>query len=138
MDIKQLTPQLSVMAQIAPGDMPAVAALGFKSIVCNRPDGEDGASQPAFAEIEALAHQLGMQAFHQPVVSGGVQDAQGQEFAKILQALPAPVLAYCRSGTRCTTLWALSQKGLQPAERIIETAARAGYDLSGLSHRLNP
>ena len=40
MDLKRLTPTLSVAPQIAPDDLPAAAAAGFTTLICNRPDGE--------------------------------------------------------------------------------------------------
>jgi uncharacterized protein (TIGR01244 family) len=42
------------------------------------------------------------------------------------------VLCYCRSGTRSTTLWALTQAGKMPATEIVAQAAHAGYEMSHL------
>ena len=69
---KQLTPDISVSGQIAPGDMDDIAAAGFKSIISNRPDGE-GADQPSFAEIERAASAKGMTSRYLPVTSGMVR-----------------------------------------------------------------
>lgn len=135
MDIKPLTPLLSVSAQISTADLPAIANAGFKSIVCNRPDGE-GADQTGFKEIEQAAQAAGLQARYLPAETGQVTDEQGVAFGQLMDELPKPVLAYCRSGMRCTTLWALANAGQRSLPEIIETAALAGYDLKGLVHRI--
>ncbi len=105
---RRLADILSVSPQIAVEDVAAIAGAGFRSIVCNRPDGEDP-GQPRFAEIAAAAAAAGLRAVHQPVASGAVTAVDGAMFAAILADLPKPVLAYCRSGARSTTLWSLCQ-----------------------------
>lgn len=135
MDIKALTPLMSVSAQISTTDLPAIAQAGFKSIICNRPDGED-ADQIGFRDIEQAALAAGLQTRYLPVETGKVSDEQGLVFGQLMDELPKPVLAYCRSGMRCTTLWALANAGQRPLPEIIEAAARAGYDLKGLVYRL--
>ena len=110
MNIKQLTANLSVSAQIMPADMAEIAAAGFKSIICNRPDGEAG-DQPSFREVEQQAQTAGIEARYLPVIPGQVANAQADEFDRLLEDLPKPVLAYCRSGMRSTTLWGLSRAG---------------------------
>jgi len=132
---KQLTPDISVSGQIAPGDIDDIAAAGFKSIISNRPDGE-GADQPSFAEIERAASAKGMTSLYLPVTSGMVSDEGASEFAKALAELPKPILAYCRTGTRSTTLWALAQANEKPLEELVSSARAAGYDLSGVAARI--
>jgi len=99
---------LTVSGQIAAEDVALIAAQGFRSILCNRPDDEDH-GQPPFAAIEAAARAAGLEAAFQPVLSGGVSDADGADFAALMETLPKPVFAYCRSGTRCAMLWSLAQ-----------------------------
>jgi sulfide:quinone oxidoreductase len=132
--IHQLTEQLSVAAQIDVADIAALAAQGFRSVINNRPDGEvDG--QPTGAVLEVAARQAGLDYRHIPVVSGQLQDVQVQAFAAALEELPGPMLAFCRTGTRSTTLWALQADG--PADAVLETARAAGYDLSAWRSRLS-
>jgi sulfide:quinone oxidoreductase len=135
MDIQSLAPELSVSPQIAAADMPALAAAGFRSVICNRPDGE-GSDQPVFSEIERAASEHGLQVRYLPAVSGKVTDAQGQAFGALMSELPKPVLAFCRTGMRSTTMWALSQSGKLPLPQIIERAASAGFDLKGVVRRI--
>jgi len=136
MNIKRINDSLSVSPQVSAADMAKLAAQGFKSVVCNRPDGE-GQDQPTFAEIDAAAKAAGIEARYVPVVSGKVQDSDAEAFARAMAELPAPMMAYCRTGTRSTTLWALTQgtKGVEVAE-IMATAAAAGYDMSGVAQRI--
>ena len=98
--INSLTSDFAVAPQLGPDDMAAVAAAGFKSVIINRPDFEDGPNQPTAAAVsEAL------RVAYQPVVSGYMTSDDVTHFSELLQTLPAPVLAYCRSGTRCTVLY---------------------------------
>jgi sulfide:quinone oxidoreductase len=99
MDIKKLMPGLAVSQQIAASDLQAIKAAGFRAIVCNRPDGE-GSDRPNFSEIEAAAREQGIEAHYLPVESGKVGDAEAALFGELMQALPKPVLAYCRTGMR--------------------------------------
>ncbi|MEI6660958.1 MAG: TIGR01244 family sulfur transferase [Comamonadaceae bacterium] len=135
MEIKPLYTVLSVSAQIAASDLQAIADAGFKSIICNRPDGE-GSDQPGFNEIELAAERLGLVAHYLPAESGKVSDAQGAAFGQLMDSLPKPVLAYCRTGMRSTTMWALSSAGKVPLPLIIESSAKAGYDMKALVRRI--
>jgi uncharacterized protein (TIGR01244 family) len=103
--INSLTPDFAVAPQMTPDDMAAVAAAGFKSVIINRPDFEDGPNQPTAAAVSEAARAAGLRVAYQPVVSGQMTTDDVTDFAELLQTLPAPVLAYCRSGTRCTVLY---------------------------------
>ncbi|WP_175671970.1 bifunctional protein tyrosine phosphatase family protein/NAD(P)/FAD-dependent oxidoreductase [Burkholderia ambifaria] len=135
MIIRPLTDLLSVSPQIAATDLPALQAAGIRAIVCNRPDGE-GADQPTVAEIRAAAAPFGIAVHYLPVDTGKVTDDQAAQFGALVTTLAGPVLAYCRSGTRSATLWALSRAGRRPAGDIVAIAAAAGYDLGALAPRL--
>jgi len=133
MQTKHITSDFSVAAQIGVDDLPELAAQGIKTIVCNRPDGE-AADQPAFAEIEKAAAAAGMTCHYVPV-SGAVTRENIAEFKAALSDAQRPVLAYCRSGTRCATLWALSELGQRPQEEIASKTLAAGYDVrAALDH----
>ena len=135
MQVRRVSDELAVSPQISVADVAEAATQGFKAIVCNRPDGES-ADQIEYGEIEAAAKAKGLEIVWQPVISGQMSDDEGVRFGEIVDGLPGPVLAYCRSGTRCIMLWALSQAGKQPTADIIRQAAAAGYDLSALAPRL--
>ncbi|MEQ3643166.1 MAG: TIGR01244 family sulfur transferase [Paracoccus sp. (in: a-proteobacteria)] len=135
MDPRTLSPQFAVSPQITPQDIPALKAQGYRAIIANRPDGE-GADQPTFAEIEAAAHAAGMQARYIPISGGVVGDDDVEAFRSALRAMPGPVLAYCRSGTRSATLWSLAQADDMPLPQILAATSTAGYDLSGVVRRI--
>src|SRR5258708_17083478 len=107
MDIKILTAEVAVSQQIAESDLRGLADAGFRAVVCNRPDGE-GSDQPNFSEIEAAAREQGIETHYLPIESGKVGDGEAAQFGELMQALPKPVLAYCRTGMPAATLWALS------------------------------
>lgn len=103
--INPITSDFSVAPQLGPEDMPAVAALGYKSVIINRPDFEGGADQPTAESVSEAARAAGLRVAYQPVLSGQISSDDVAHFAELLQTLPAPVLAYCRSGARCTVLY---------------------------------
>lgn len=135
MSVKALSPNVSVSPQIAIGDLPDIATHGFKSVIGNRPDGEE-TGQPRWDEIAAAAQEAGLEARHIPVGTAGIDDDSVRDFAEALEALPKPVLAYCRTGTRSAILWALSNNGSLTADERVRTGARAGYDLEPYRDRM--
>ena len=130
MEIKKLTDELSVSGQIISEDLIQLQKAGVKSIICNRPDQEDP-GQPDFDSLATEAKALGMEVKFMPVVSGQISKENAHEFGELTQALATPIHAYCRSGMRCTTLWALSEleKG-GDRNRILANTEMAGYNLS--------
>lgn len=108
MDIRQINDEYSVSGQISVEDLDTIKALGFQSIVCNRPDGEEP-DQPEFAQIEARAKELGLDIRHIPVGRMGV-DAEGvRAMLDAIEEFPRPMLGYCRSGARSTAIYEKSQ-----------------------------
>jgi uncharacterized protein (TIGR01244 family) len=103
-----LTPDFAVAPQLSVDDVAEVAAQGFKSVVNNRPDLEGGPDQPLASTIEAAARAAGLEYVHIPVVSGAYTPEQVTAMRQALQTLPKPVLAFCRSGGRCTQLFGLT------------------------------
>lgn len=132
---KTLTKMLAVVPQLSPSDVAWAAANGFKTIINNRPDGEEP-GQPASAELAVLVRAAGMAYHHLPVIGGQISDDAGAEFRRLLLTASGPVLAFCRTGTRSATLWALSEATRLPASDLLKTAADAGYDLAALHARL--
>ena len=116
--------------------MAALKAAGFTTIVNNRPEGESP-DQPAGAEIEAAAKAAGLAYYAIPLGREGVSPRHGRENQGRARGEQWPGFRFCRSGTRSTTLWALSQAGEMDAGEIISEAAEAGYDMSHLAGHLS-
>ena len=135
MEIKSLTADLSVSEQIMPTDMQGIKDAGFRAVICNRPDGE-GANQPTFEEITTAAEKVGLATSYIPIVAGKVSDDDAAAFDKALTELPGPVLAYCRTGTRSTTLWSLGQAKMRSLADILAATKAAGYDMGGVVRRI--
>jgi uncharacterized protein (TIGR01244 family) len=135
LEIKRINEQVSVSGQITPEDVPALKAAGFTTIINNRPDAESP-EQPSGDEIAAAARAAGLAYHHIPLGREGVSAEMVQKTRAALDGSSGAVLAYCRSGTRSTTLWALSQAGKAPAREIISAAGGAGYDISHLAGHL--
>lgn len=136
MEVKRLTPDLAVGPQIRESDVATIAALGFRAIISNRPDGESP-DQPPFPALAGAAEQAGLEARHIPVVASCIDEQDIEAFGQALRELPKPIFAFCRTGTRAALLWALANTGrLTPDERL-SSAAVHGYDLSGFRDRLS-
>lgn len=131
----QLAEGLYASPQLTPDDLEEVRRLGYRSIIVNRPDGEE-AGQPTIAAMEQAATDAGLGFAAIPIAPGHASEHDIGLFERALHVLPRPVLAYCRTGTRAATLWALSQSSVSDPDELIATAAAAGYDLSRLKPNL--
>jgi uncharacterized protein (TIGR01244 family) len=105
---KWLSDTLAAAGQIAPGDIAAIAAHGFKTVINNRPDGEGGPDQPTSAALQQAAQSAGLSYVYLPVVSGQLTPQQVVEMASTLQTAATPVFAFCRSGARTEHLFRLA------------------------------
>jgi sulfide:quinone oxidoreductase len=135
MSFNTLTADFSAFGQVSQADLQAAVDQGFKSLIINRPDGEDP-GQPTAAETTAAAEALGLQVRFIPLVSGQLTAEHVEQTRAALEEMPGPILAHCRSGMRSTTLWALASKGKMSADDIIAAGAQAGYEISGLRAHL--
>jgi uncharacterized protein (TIGR01244 family) len=109
MEYREITDNYSVSGQILPEDIATVKAAGFKSIICNRPDNEQS-GQPSADSVKQAAEAAGLEFRYIPVVSGQITEQNVADQAGALEELKGPVFAYCRSGARCTNLYALVQE----------------------------
>ena len=137
MAIRQLTDSLYIAPQLTEADVQEAVRLGIQTVICNRPDGEEE-NQPAFAEVQNWFKEAGINQFsHQPVVAPQINAADVAAFQNLLQQSPAPILAFCRTGTRCSLLWGYHQvqHGASVAE-VVAAAEQAGVNLSNFEARL--
>ena len=130
-DVRHVTDDFTAAPQISVADVAEAARLGFKAIICNRPDDEEP-GQPSAAEIGAAAAAAGLAYTHIPV-RGAPGPAEVEAMRKAVDAARGPVLAYCRSGTRSITTWSLGQalSGARSRGELVGLGRAAGYDLSG-------
>jgi sulfide:quinone oxidoreductase len=135
LDIHKLDDSLSVSAQLQIAELEQIAARGFRSVINNRPDAE-AADQPESALLARAAAALGLEYRHIPVLAAAINAASVTQFRHALNALPGPVVAFCRSGMRSTTLWALANSEQCTPEQLIACAKNAGYDLEALRAQL--
>ncbi len=135
MEPRQITEDFSVAPQITPEDIPAIAAAGFRSIMCNRPDDEEP-GQPHVSAVTEAARAAGLETCCVPFSSATMTEADVAAFRAALDQMPKPMLAYCRTGTRCTMMWSLVNFDTLGAETILRATSAAGYDMSGLVAQL--
>ena len=129
-DFRKLSDSVFASTQIAVGDIGLAKELGVGLVINNRPEGEspDQTDGPA---IEAAARAAGMDYCAIPVDMTGLTEGHIAAMTEALSGAQGKVLAYCRSGTRSTLLWALAQASEGRAvEEIAADAAAAGYDVA--------
>ena len=107
--LRQIAADVCVAPQLTPEAMAQAAAMGFKSVVNNRPDFEHGPDQATNAQMEAAAQAAGLVYRFLPVDGGYQSPEEIAAFAQLLAELPRPLLAFCRSGARSTRLYEASQ-----------------------------
>lgn len=136
-DFRPLAQNVFASPQICAADIATAKDMGITLVINNRPD-DEVPGQPSGAEIEAAARANGLDYVAIPVTQAGFSAPQIDAMAKALQQANGGVLAYCRSGTRSTNLWALAcaSQGTDPAE-LVSTARDAGYDLTGIRPMLD-
>lgn len=130
-DISKIDDQLSVSPQIGEADFEMIAALGYKSVLNLRPDGEKGDYLPA-EDASRIAADKGLTYQHIPVPRDGPSEDHIEAFFNALGSLPGPILAHCGSGRRVAILWALAAVGRLNVEEIITRCAGAGHDIQKL------
>lgn len=128
----EMDPGTYVASQLVEEDFAEVAAKGFRSVVNNRPDGE-AAGQLANVDAEAAARRNGLEFRFMPVSCLNVTDDDKVEaFDRLMRELPGPILFYCRSGTRCATLWTQVAATRSGTDYALARALSAGFDLEML------
>jgi sulfide:quinone oxidoreductase len=127
-----LAPGLNVAGRLDRADIGELARAGMRTIINNRPDGEDPGQLTA-ADARKLAEAHGIAYHHIPITAVSLTKADVDAFAATLQSAAEPVVAHCRSGTRSALLWALTRlrDGADPLALVAE-AARHGIDIAGL------
>ena len=108
MPFKQVSPVFYVSGQLTLDDVRDAATQGFKTIICNRPDNEEADQLPSNI-VQEQAQALGMKFAYIPVSTAGVTANDGVRMRAALNAMPSPVLAYCRSGARSGKVFELAQ-----------------------------
>lgn len=135
MAFKRLDDSIAVSPQISLADTGRAAREGYRSIISNRPDGEEPGQLKASA-IQAEAERNGLAFAHIPIESGKAGDKDADAMKTALATLPGPVLAFCRSGARSTTLWALANADDAEPRDLIGRAAAADHDIAALEPAL--
>lgn len=103
-NIRKVTDELSVSPQVSPDNLAELATLGFKSVICNRPDGEEH-GQPSFSDIEQAATAAGLEIRYLPIYHTGMGADDLDASATAFTQMAKPILAYCRSGARSAAVW---------------------------------
>ena len=127
---RKLTSDIMVSPQIGVDAVAEAKGLGVTLIINNRPEGESD-DQVSGAEIEAVARAAGLDYVAIPITHAGFSKPQVDAMLAAVSRPDAKILAYCRSGTRSTLVWALAQSAAgEDGDALAALAANAGYDLS--------
>ena len=131
MKLNKVIEEYVVSDQINAQDISVLKEYGIKTIFCNRPDSEE-MNQPTAEEMQKVAESLGLKFVHQPVIGNAISQKDVDDFKSYYGNAEKPIFAYCRTGTRSTMLWALSELSKRESGEIINLTSAAGYDLSHL------
>ena len=134
MKIVRLTDNIGVSGQITADTVKDIATAGYKVLINNRPDGEEG-GQPVSADIAAAAEAAGLEYHHIPITATTFPGPDFDRMSDLLDDAARPVLAFCRTGTRCTNLWVASRDETS-REQARQHALQLGYDL-GMANRVS-
>jgi sulfide:quinone oxidoreductase len=132
----QITPDFAVAGQLGPDDVARAAALGFRTIINNRPDGEER-GQPTSEETQRTAAAFGLGYAHIPTTRSDVfSDEVVGHTAQALAGQSGPVLAHCKSGQRSAIVWAAAMARERPVAEVLASLNAAGLDLGFLRDEL--
>ncbi|WP_136682524.1 TIGR01244 family sulfur transferase [Falsirhodobacter xinxiangensis] len=131
MEIRALTDTYAVSPQIESGDLAAIRAAGYTTVIDNRPDGEIPVELQTDTIREA-AQAAGLTFVANPVIGGQLTQDNVDAQRAAIEAAEGPVLAYCASGNRSSVVWALAHAGQLPVDDLIGLPARHGYQLEHL------
>lgn len=107
--LTNLDANFSASPQINAEDLPDIKSAGFKSIICNRPDSEDGGVHPDHNLLEEAAKKLGLEFAYLPIVPGQINETNIASFKTVIANLPRPIVGYCRMGMRSKALYERSR-----------------------------
>lgn len=132
-EFKKIDDILSVSGQLTEAEIVMAAGLGFKTIINNRPDGEELA-QATSDEVRAWAEKHGLNYHFMPVHPNDLPLDMVVEFGEVYQASETPILAYCTTGMRSSVLWSFMMVVMSDAEidLILARPKLYGFDLSTL------
>lgn len=121
--IQKLDNTFSITGQVSEHDLNEIAAAGFKSIICCRPDGEGGDTQPSHLQLQEASSTLGLSFEYVPVIPNQIRAEDADRMAQLLQSLPMPILGYCRTGNRAKQLYQMAKNAAPHTKHESETSA---------------
>ena len=134
--IVYLTSSFAVTSALASADFAAAATLGFRAVISNLPDGEE-AGQPSGRDEAGHAWRAGLKFAHVPASKLDLfTDTVVEDMAAAVRRLDGPILAHCKSGIRSAIIWAAASARQQPVDCVLETLAKAGFELDFLKDDL--
>ena len=131
----QINQQLSISGQITLEEITELAQHGIKTLICNRPDGEEP-NQLAASQIKAAAEKMGIKFVNIPVPGRVIPESSLNEFIEALKNTDDKVHAYCRTGMRSSIFWGLSKAKQKSVNEVLSEAKSLGFDLSPVTEQL--
>ena len=112
MHYNYLTQDFAVSPQIFIQDVPTIREAGFRTVICNRPDGEE-IDQPDSETIGHSVREAGLFFIMLPVKAGSIPSSDTvQKMQEALRTLPGPFLAYCRTGNRAAQVYNMATQNV--------------------------
>lgn len=132
----QIHDNFSVSEQITLDEMKILADDGVKTLICNRPDGEEP-NQVKCSDIKAAAEENGINFVHIPVPGREIPEEALQDFLKVIDGCNDKIHAYCRTGTRSSIFWGLSHARNNTVDEVLAKAESLGINLTPVVEQLS-
>lgn len=131
-----LNAHFAVAPALGAEDYAAAAALGYKAVLSNLPDGESPA-HPSSGEAAGLAAAAGLQYRHLPASKSEVLgDRVVEGMIAAARELEGPILAHCASGLRSALAWGAAAARYHPVDDVLGVLDRAGFRMHALRDEL--
>jgi len=110
-NFSKIDDQVYAAGQLYEEDFAELARQGVKTIINNRPDGEEP-GQPTAGHAAEVAAKYGIAYHYIPVGREGPTTQAVDQFAAALKDAQYPIVAHCRSGARSTNIYSLAKARL--------------------------
>ena len=120
--------------QIQAKDIAQLKQEKFECVLCNRPDNEEQ-DQPSVEMIKSQCLANGIEFLHLPITPGDFNLEAIMETEKVLKTAKK-TLAYCRTGTRSTMLWAFAKTKDLEVDEVLKITDHSGYNFQHLKELL--
>lgn len=135
MNIKHIEDNFSISEQITLEDIQTLANMEVKTLICNRPEGEEP-NQLTSQQLNEETSKHGIKFIHIPSPGREIPAESLSLFIETFTKSEGKIHAYCRTGTRSSIFWGLTLATQMTSEEVINKGNSVGVNLSGVEQQL--